>query len=65
MTIIQMYSNSTGNFVVHAARRVTGIDFHNTLPTLTHKSPSSLDWAGGAKGRPQGLVGLEEETTSP
>ena len=45
----QRLASVARNLVVHGARRVTGIDFHINLAQLAHKSPSSLDRAGGAR----------------
>jgi hypothetical protein len=50
--------------VVHGASCVTGIDLHITLVLLAHKSPSSLDRAGGARGgRREGSASGEENFT--
>ena len=40
----------TGNFVVHGASCVTGIDFHITLAPVSSQEPLQLDRAGGARG---------------
>jgi hypothetical protein len=44
--------------VVHGASCVTGIDLHFTLAPVSSKEPFQLR-AGGARERPQGVIGLE------
>src|SRR5260370_37547980 len=54
-----MYRNSTGNFVVHGASCVTGIDLHITLVSLLRsKEPLQLGSGWRGKGRPPGVIGL-------
>ena len=49
----------TGNFVVHRASGVTGINLHITLAPVSAEKPLQLGPRWRGKGRPGGVIGLE------
>ena len=55
----QRLASEAGNFVVHGASCVTGIDLHITLaPVSSQRAPPAWTALEG-QGRPQGVIGLE------